>query len=459
MALNLLRIALGVALLAAAAATAAAPEDFVGHYKAAMTAYDGKDYARMEAELRAALKLRPGHPTATYNLAAALALGGRADAALETLEQLADMGLVFDPGKDGDFAALKDDGDFRSVRRAFERNRSLRGRAERVFRLGSPTFIPEGIAFDDDVDDFFVGSVHERRIQRVLSDDSERDFVAPNAGLWAVFGMVVDDKRDLLWVATSAVPQMKDARADELGRTAIVAYSVRSGREKHRFVLPDAGEHQLGDLIVLRNGMIYATDSRGGQLYALDVERGSFKALAPPGALASPQGLVASRDERVLHVADYTQGLFRYEIKSGKLERVAADVDICVYGIDGLYRDGDDLIAIQNGIRPHRVVRLDLGDRGRRVRRSGVLLANHEDLDEPTLGVVVGEHFYFVANSQWSRFDKDHKLPPPEKLRRPMILRIPLDRESLPPGAGPAPPVTQPPPGPGLPTPCVPPLC
>ena len=458
MVLNLLRLLAASAALLAGAAVAAAPDDFVGHYKAAMQAYEAKDYARMEAGLRAALKLRPGHPTATYNLAVALALGGRVEPALDTLERLADMGLAYEPWKDADFTALKDERGFGSVRRAFQRNHDRRGTAERMFRLRSPTFIPEGIAYDDDVDDFFIGSVHERRIQRVGSDERERDFVEPNPGLWAVFGMVVDDKRDLLWVATSAVPQMKGAKADELGRTAIVGYSAETGKEKHRFVLQEPGEHQLGDLVVLRNGKIYATDTRGGQLYALDVDQGTFKALAPPGVLASPQGLAASRDERELHVADYTQGLFRYEIKGGKLERVEADDDICVYGIDGLYRHRDGLIAIQNGIRPHRVVRLELGDRGRRVRNSRVLLANHEDLDEPTLGVVVKEHFYFVANSQWGRFGKDHTLPPPEQLRRPMILRIRLDGDDdLPPGARPAPPAEQPTGPAGLP--CVGPLC
>lgn len=458
MVLNILRILAASAALLAASAAPAAPDEFIGHYKAAMEAYAGKDYARMETDLRAALKVRPGHPTATYNLAVALALRGRIDPALETLERLADMGLVFDPWKDGDFTVLKGQSGFNGVRRAFERNRAQRGTAERMFRLRSPTFIPEGIAYDDDVDDFFIGSVHERRIQRVISDDSERDFVKPNPGLWAVFGMAVDDKRDLLWVATSAVPEMKDAKADELGRTAIVGYSAESGEEKHRFVLQDPGEHQLGDLVVLRDGRIYATDSRGGRLYALDVDQGTFKALTPPGALASPQGVAASSDERVLHIADYTQGLFRYEIKSGKLERVEADEDICVYGIDGLYRHRGDLIAIQNGIRPHRVVRLELGDRGRRVRHARVLLANHEDLDEPTLGVVVDKNFYFIANSQWGRFDKDHRLPPPEKLRRPMILRVPLEGDGLPPGASPAPPVGQQPVGPGG-LPCVGPLC
>ena len=38
-----------------------------------------------------------------------------------------------------------------------------------------------------------------------------------------------------------------------------------------------------------------------------------------------------------------------------------------------------------------------------------VLIANHPLFDEPTLGTVVGEAFYFVANSHWNRFDHEGK--------------------------------------------------
>jgi hypothetical protein len=441
-------------LLAAAAVAATAEPGFVDRFKAATAAYEARDYARMEAELRAALELRPAHPTATYNLASALALRGQHEAAVETLNDLANMGLVFDPGADADFTALKGLRDYAAVRRAFARNDQPRGQAERAFRLRSPTFIAEGIAWDPQSQHFYVGSVHERRIQRVLRDDTEVDFAAADSGLWSVLGMTVDTRRDLLWVATSAFPEMREAKADELGRAAVVAYRLKSGERKFRAVLDTPGPHALGDVAVARDGTVYTTDSRGGLLYALDPEKGAFKALTRPGALASPQGLALSRDGDHLYVADYVQGLFRYAIEGGKLERLEVAGGISVYGIDGLYRWRDELIAIQNGIRPHRVVRLTLGDGGKRVRRARVLAANLKGFEEPTLGVVAKDDFYFVANSQWNRFDKEHRLPPADQLRRPQVMRIRLGAE-----AAPQAPEEAAPPQPGSPLPCLPPLC
>lgn len=443
-------------LTAVTAATSAAATGFVERFKAATAAHEARDYARMETELRAALALRPGHPTASYNLAAALALRGKGAKAVAALDALAEAGLVFDPGADADFASLKADRDFAAVRRAFVRNGKPRGEAARAFRLRSPSFIPEGIAWDPRRRHFYLGSVHERRIQRVLRDDSEVDFVKPAAGgLWAAFGMAVDSKRDLLWVASAAVPEMRDATPAELGQSAVLAYDLESRELKHRFVLQDGpGPHALGDLVVLRDGTLYATDSRAGVLYALDPATGKFTAATRAGELSSPQGLVLSRDRRALYVADYTQGLYRFDLESRALSRLEADPEVCVYGIDGLSLHNGDLVAIQNGIRPHRVVRLRLSDRGRRVSSVRVLASGLREFEEPTLGTVVEDDFYFVANSQWNRFDANHRLPPPDQLRRPLVMRIALGAGTAPRSSGPAQPGT--PVQPALPLPCVP---
>ena len=46
------------------------------------------------------------------------------------------------------------------------------------------------------------------------------------------------------------------------------------------------------------------------------------------------------------------------------------------------------------------------------------------EFDEPTLGVVRGDDFYFVANSHWNRFDAENRLP--DGLSGPIILKVRL---------------------------------
>jgi len=452
--LGRMRVAgLAVACALGAAAGAAGPQGFVELFKASTQAYEAKDYARMEQLLREALKQRPAHPRATYNLAAALALGGQKNAALKELRQLERMGLSYDIAGDEDFAGMREWEGFQELRRAFARNGRTAGEADVTFRLPAPTFIPEGLAWDDKRDEFLLGSVHERRIVRVDEDGKESAFSRPGES-WAVLGLAADSRKRRLWAATAALAEMKDARADELGRSAILQYDLDSGELKRRYDLPDDGrKHALGDVAIGTDGRIFATDSAGGGLYALDPASGKFETLAAPGALSSPQGLAA--DSRGLYVADYTQGLFRYDFRERQLKRLDVAEDICVYGIDGLYRVDDGLVAIQNGVRPHRVVRFTLDRGGRRVRHAQVLAAALKDFDEPTLGVRVGRTFHFVANSQWRRFGDDGKLPPAEQLRGPVVLNVSLERrqreDDSPGRRGPA----QPQPQPGLPVPPV----
>ena len=416
--------------VAVQSAVQAKPEKFVVLFNAATAAYNSKDYPAMEQRLREALAVRPAHPTALYNLASAHALRGDVVGALDTLGALAKMGLSFDPAKDSDFASLLENPGFTGVDTRFARNRDPVGSATPVFRVFTPTFIPEGIAYDSDTGAYFLGGAHEREIVRIpRASQTAQDFVTPGAGgLWAPLGMQADSPRRLLWVATAGIPQMRNAEKNELGRSAVLAYDLDSGLLKRRHVLPEDGaEHLLGDVEVLRNGTIYTTDSKAGLLYALNSTTGKFTALTLPGQLASPQGMAISKDRKTLYVADYTQGLFAYDIEKASLTRLDVGEGISVYGIDGLYWYENQLVAVQNGIRPHRVVRFKLDESGRRVLHARVMAANLPEFDEPTLGVVVGNRFSFVANSQWNRFDKKNRLPPKDQLRSPVVLRIALD--------------------------------
>jgi hypothetical protein len=52
---------------------------------------------------------------------------------------------------------------------------------------------------------------------------------------------------------------------------------------------------------------------------------------------------------------------------------------------------------------------------------------NLEVFDEPNLGQVVGDSFYFIANSHWNRFDREGNLP--ADLAGPIVLKIDLDKD------------------------------
>jgi hypothetical protein len=144
-------------------------------------------------------------------------------------------------------------------------------------------------------------------------------------------------------------------------------------------------------------------------------------------AFGSPQGLAFSGSEQHLFMADYGTGLFDIDVKTKKVTHLAPLAGATLLGIDGLYFHQGSLIGVQNGVTPQRVVRLSLSKDLGRVERLEVLEANNPVFLEPTLGVLVKDTFYFIANSQWPLIDDNGKLAADDKLQDPVVLKIKLD--------------------------------
>jgi outer membrane protein assembly factor BamB len=142
--------------------------------------------------------------------------------------------------------------------------------------------------------------------------------------------------------------------------------------------------------------------------------------------LRSPGGLALSADERTLYVADWSQGLAALDLATGALAWMRPPAGTTVLGIDGLRRVGETLIAIQNGVTPHRIQRLTLAPDGRSLAASELLERAVPGWDEPTLGIVVDDALVYVANSQWPKFGEDGATPDPATLADLVIRRLPL---------------------------------
>lgn len=238
--------------------------------------------------------------------------------------------------------------------------------------------------------------------------------------------MRVDDKRKILWATTTAFPQMKDFQKADDGKSAVFKYDLKTGKLVKKYLLSnDTEKHALGDLTIAKNGDIYASDSVSPNIYRIDAKTDKLEIFLSSDNFSSLQGLAFTPDEKILFVADYSKGVFRIEMKNKKIVQIAPDANTNPIAIDGLYFDRGNLIAIQNGFNPHRIARLFLNKNFTAITKSETLEANHADFNEPTLGVMVGKDFYYIANSQWALTKEDGTLAD-DKLKEPVILRLKL---------------------------------
>ncbi|HEX7419570.1 MAG TPA: hypothetical protein VF505_06765 [Thermoanaerobaculia bacterium] len=410
-------------LILAILATSAFAEEVADSRKLsreALDAYKAKNYALFLEKSRAASDLRANHPTLLYNLASALALNGRGGEALDVLERVAAMGMIYEPAKDDDFASIRETPRFKHVVETFEQNARPTENATRRFSIVERGIISEGLAFDPKTKRFFVSSVRNGAIYVRDANGRVKTLVSDQPR--GIFGMAVDASRRRLWASTSALPQSKTFREADRDHAAVLEIDLDSGKVIRTIAAPDNAKHLFGDVAVARDGTVYVSDSDSPTIYV--IRRSSMEPLIA-GPFASLQGLALSSDEQVLYAADYSKGVFAIDLKTRDSRLLPGPANVTLLGVDGLYRSGNGtLIGTQNGTNPQRVIRIRLAKGGLAIAGVDSLASNERDFDDITLGAVAGSEFCFNATGQWALFGDDGKPPDPAKLKPANVLCV-----------------------------------
>lgn len=205
--------------------------------------------------------------------------------------------------------------------------------------------------------------------------------------------------------------------------------SARPGEAARRYPAP-AGAN-LSDLHIAGDGSIYASDPTGGGIYRLASGDEVIETFIAPGSLRSPQGLVESEDGKRLYVSDYRYGLAVIDLETRGLTRLDADFPILLDGIDALLRHGEELIAVQNGTSPMRIVALKLAADGHSITDYRELERANPDWTEPLGAAIHGDNLYYIGNGQWALYEPGGALKQgaeamPTQVRRLSLVQKPV---------------------------------
>jgi len=283
------------------------------------------------------------------------------------------------------------------------------GRFEELAKLPEGMAMPEGIARDPDSGRFFVGGIRDGRILTSADGQDWTLFASPDTveGLASVFAMAVDSDRGHLWVATGMAPQFEGFDPDAITPSALIKLDLESGERQGRYLIDGGGEaNLLGSMVLASDGTVYAADTRQPVVFRLEAGSEALQPFFGNRNLSSLRGLALSGDERLLYMADYEQGIFVLATDgSNQGWKLAVPDTLNEGGIDGLYWWDDHLVAIQNGISPQRVLRLQLGPDGLGVVAVAPVLAALEVFDTPTFGAMNGAELVMFSGSHWQHVD------------------------------------------------------
>jgi sugar lactone lactonase YvrE len=269
-------------------------------------------------------------------------------------------------------------------------------------------FWPEGIDADPRDGTLYITSLRHRDVLVVTRSGTTRWLLgAQQPKPSAVFGVVVDVARDVAWLTAGAHRAMDGHGAADSASSEVLRVGLADGRVQRRWRLGD-GAGIPGELGLAPDGEVVVSDAILGRLYRLRPGVDTLETISHP-LLRSPQGIAFSADGGIAWVADWSHGLLRWDRATGDIRGVTLGSGATTLGIDGLRRAGAQLIGVQNGVAPPRVVGIRLSVDGAHAIAITVLDRPAEVIGEPTVGTIVDDRYVYVASSHWPFWTDDVK--------------------------------------------------
>ncbi len=321
-----------------------------------------------------------------------------------------------------DLAPLRDTPGFTAIRAEAADNRRPIARSSLAFRLKDHGLLPEDIEYDPRNRRFLISSVLQNKIVTATMQGDSADFAISPDG-WPVLALKIDHAQQLLWASEVAIEGFAGVDKSAQGRSAILCYELRSGKLLRRIEAPRPSA--LGDIALTPEGTVIASDGEHGGIYRVRRTDDHMERI-DAGDFISPQTVAMAPDGAHIIVPDYVRGLGLLAIKTKRVAWLSTKGRYALDGIDGLYRAGHQLIAVQNGTKPERVVIFSMDPTGTNVVAEEIIERSTSTLGDPTHGVVVDSAFYYIANSGWDVLDANGKVKPGMTLTEPVVMKVML---------------------------------
>lgn len=401
------------------------------HAHAARGAGDKRGYLDAALKVRTLLNEAPNAVEATARAYADMPDNQNA---LAALNEFAAMGQVDDTmlaGTNKAFVALHDLPEYKSILERFRQNKTPVARSEVAFKLPDAGLIPEDIDLDPQSKTFLITSVLEMKIVRVSSSGQASVFASSPSG-WPMLAIKVDAKRNRVWATEVALDGFTAAPKADWGKSAVLCFDLQTGKLLNRIEsLPHTA---LGDMALTEAGVPIVSDGERGGVYKVENTR---LVLINEKDFVSPQTPVVLPGGNLVAVPDYLRGIGVLDLKDGRV-RWVNHVDghgdgaqhgaakFALSGVDGVYFADGALLLTQNGTSPERVVRMKLDRSRESVVTEEIIERATATLGDPTHGVVIGDWFYYIANSGWDVLGEHGDVKAGEKLSQGLVMRFRL---------------------------------
>ncbi|MEJ8567086.1 hypothetical protein [Elongatibacter sediminis] len=402
------------------------PDDIEGLQQTAIEAYEAGEHLRFVQATIKLRNLRPYEPQYLIGMVVGTALLGRQTSAYSYMHKMQEQGLSFDFNSTDDTESIRGTEVYDYINDLLVRAGDPLGEAEVAFRLPEADSYPEAIVWDPTRERFLTGAVDTGEILAVSKSGEVESLLKPDADTpwWSVHGLSVDAERNRLWVSTTAVPAFRDVPRNMLGASALLEFTLDELELVGRFPVPgDSLPHLLGSSVVHPSGDVFVIDRALPMLYRKAAGGAALEAYLGNKELVGFRDIALSADGKRLYLADAALGVMVVLPDDQKSTMLAAPESLNLGGISGLAVSGNALMMIQNGIRPQRVMRLELDPSGLSVVEVKPVANALETFNFPSFAAAHGDSLWYFASSNVPGAN--------EGLVEPLVLKSPLEPDEM----------------------------
>lgn len=361
---------------------------------------DAKDWQRYGWAMERAMELRPYSFIFQFELARAYALQDEKQKAYDRLIKMQQQGFAFTTGDNPDFEKIRGTEVYEYIEKNLKANETAFGEGGVAFTVQGGPELLESLTYSPALDRFLMGSLKTGQIVTVDRSGKSAVLIEPDDQnkLQSVTALAVSADGKTLYATSAATGAFPGATPNDAVHAALLEFALPAGTLIKRHALPFDGQPQLpASLAVAPDGSVWIADAARPQVHQL--KDGKVERVLAASSLTSLRGMAFSADGKRLYVADYELGLIGMPVGGQQMFQLTAGQHN-LGGIEGLVWHGEHLYAVQNSFPPARLVRIVTAQGGAELKGLQPLEANQPALSMPTTGVVVGDDYFYIANSQ-----------------------------------------------------------
>jgi hypothetical protein len=378
------------------------PDDIAGLEAMANQAIEDDNALRL---LQTTILLRRQQPYANehfVNMVRAYAMMERPTSAYNYMLQMQQQGLTYDFDQLDESSVLGGTEVYDYLNDLLIRAGDPAGEAEPAFRIESEYAMPSAIAWDESRQKFLLGTARDGLLLAIdeLGEVSELLSANEENGMWSVLDIAVDPQHNRLWIASAALPVFSAFDAGDAQPTALLEFELDNLNLLGRYLVDSStGPHQLGSIALGPDGAVYIADRQQAVLYRKQPGADVIAPLLADNELSGFRDIAISPSGARIYLADADKGILVADLVNESAVMLEGPDTLNQGGIEGMFHVGDELIIVQSGIQPQRVMALQLDPSGGEVEEVRPMAIALPWFNRPSSGTLRGDSIFYFADA------------------------------------------------------------